>query len=342
MPPGSHDETKYYGSINRSRKRSKNKTFLSRHNRIIVVILCLFGTCLANLMLCSFASFLALTFTLPTLPSGNAVLGNDIAVLTSKFDPSTVKEVIFRIFDIGLDTISVNFFHNLCSKVETESSHYNHSGQVNATNYNNQPQYYKIGESHVIEGSEVHYNFSASESQVSGLPCAADVYAFTNYRNYELFYAGHDVKATHTYCLNSSLTFTSPILSDSFYFVGLKAHESTIINYTTTQNVLAYNLSSFTPSTCTFLPTASSHCSISLTNYSGHQDVCIVGVLQGHRLKDYITLNYTTTKGRQLRMRETASYVLLGVFSSSPVLVICVFCGLFCCALVGKCEHRRR
>ena len=142
-----------------------------------------------------------------------------------------------------------------------------------------------------MKNSIIHFLFMTPEIQDSS-SCVAMIHIFSDHLDYFRFIStGQVSKVVSSYCLSPPmpLNFTLPgsaVEEDQFFLVGLESFATTTTNYTVTGELLKYNVTSLSPTNCTFPAT---NCSISL---SGGEDVCILAQLQD---KNFIPLNYATT-----------------------------------------------
>ena len=226
-------------------------------------------------------------------------------------NPSDLDQITFSGTE---DSFTALFYHSECSDIETESYLLDYTRFLDVTE-----QQYRIDEFYLVKNSTIHYLFTTSETQNS-FSCVAMIYIFSNYSNYLQFIStGLAHEAVFSYCLYPPLplNFMISVLAtkkDQYYFVGLQSFATTTINYTATGDLLKYNVSSLSPTRCSFPAT---DCSISL---SGGEDVCILAQLQD--ANKFISLNHTTQSQRE-HTQFIAGFTLIG--SSILVLIIGFF-----------------
>ena len=152
---------------------------------------------------------------------------------------------------------------------------------------------YSIDVLYLVKNSIINYLFTNAETQNTS-SSVAKIYIFNDYSNFFEFNSTgqvHEAITSHDLSMALPSNFTITAKEDQYYFVGVKSFATTIINYTTTGDLIKYNISSLSPTRCTF-PTI--NCSISL---SGGEDVCILAQLQD--ADKFISLNYTTQSQRE-------------------------------------------
>ena len=247
------------------------------------VLICCLLSILIAVGLLLFVIGIPFFFTLPDLPSGSVVLGTTNATLLLILDPTNLDQVTFSETEDNFTTL---FYDMKCSDVETERYLLDYTRFLDVTE-----QQYRIDEFYLVKNSTIYYLFTTLETQNSS-SCVAMIHIFSNHSNYLQFIsAGLAHEANFSYCLSPPLPLNfklsvSAAEEDQYYFVGLKSFVDTTINYTATGDLLKYNISSLSPTTCTF-PTT--NCSISL---SGREDVCILAQLQ--ETNKFIPLDYAT------------------------------------------------
>lgn len=268
--------------------------------------------------------FIILFTTLPVLPSGDSeiVMQNSyIVVLISRFDPTIVDKIIFDEKTIYSGFLDIVFYRVPCSEIETESQIHYQKGQLFITNN----MLYGINNAlYLIEGSELHYTFSVSDSQTVS-SCVATIYIYNSHSAYSEFFATRQVTQVYkSYCLysNDTLNFTlSTPQSNQYFYVVVEGFESVQLNYTVTGDILEYNTANLPITMCTFHILSSSECSVSLADYSDSQDVCILASVQ--RFNFGIILNYFVESHKHT-MQYIAAWVILGL------TILCFFC---CCSV---------
>ena len=245
--------------------------------------------------------------TLSNLPRGSVVLGTTNVALLLTLKPSDVDQVTFIETE---DNIAALLYDIECSDIETERYLLDYTKSLDVTE-----QQYRIDEFYLVKNSTIHYLFTTPETQNSS-SCVAMVHIFSDHSNYLQFIStGLVLEAVFSYCLSPALplNFTISVSAaeeDQYYFVGLESSANTTINSTASGDLLKYNITTLSPTTCTF-PTT--NCSISL---SGGEDMCILAQLQD--VNKFISLNYTTQSQRAY-IQSITGIVLIG---SGPFIII--------------------
>ena len=289
----------------------------------VCLICCLLSISFAVGLLLSVIG-ISLAFTLPNLPGGSVVLGTTNATLLLTLSPSDHDQVTFSETEDNFTTL---FYDMKCSYVETERYLLDYTRFLDVTE-----QQYRIDEFYLVKNTTIYYVFTTLETQNS-FSCVAMIYIFSNHSNYLQFISTGLVReAVFSYCLSPPLplNFTLSVSAaekDQYYFVGLESFVTTIINYTATGDLLKYNISSLSPTTCTF-PTT--NCSISL---SGREDVCILAQLQ--ETSKFIPLDYATLS--QHYNIQYGVYVGTEVVSGSVTLFCAVLLIMMNYFIIRRC-----
>ena len=260
--------------------------------------------------------YLFLILTLPALPSGEVLIGNNDVVLAVTLNSDAISKVNFNINASG-DSFNVTLYQESCATTLTENFQNNSTRQLDVTN---DKLYYVINQKYIVKGSTVQYIFSSS-SLDSSTPCVASIPVFLNYSDFTAFLAsGFIGNANASYCLPpaSSITFTLSAEDQNLhYFVGLKGFQSATVNYTLINDVFNYNITELTAITCTF-PTPS--CSISPDS----QNTCILASLKGHNT--FIKMNFEVQRSARYSAQESIVWIAfsagsIGLFLSQILVV---------------------
>ena len=276
------------------------------------------GTCsravyliFAALGVACIATSLGLFFARPKLTSGTIRIGNYDIVFLSAFY-SSQSEVSLVPTD---DVVSVNFYHGLCSEISSVTQIRNKSIKLITTKNSR----YKIDQSHLINGSQVNYSFTVSDSfavsdsnsTVSDSTtdlCIANIIVFVDHIHYLKFISsGYVSKLSLSDCLTPAkpLHFTiEPPKTNHNVFVGLASHYDSTLNYTINSNTLEYSIANLSTKKCNFSRSVF-ECSIPLSHYPSGQEICVLGSLQADT---FITIQYSAASHKLLLFR-IAGYI---------------------------------
>ena len=242
----------------------------------------------------------------------------------SNFDSSVINEVIFS----ANDAVEVNFYQDLCSVIGPFRKLHNSTLQLNISDR----MQYIIDEVYLLKESEVTYRMLLK----SGSPCSARVHVFISHTNYQQFLLNGDVNnQARSYCINSTEVLDFKISSQDnyqYFFIGLESLSSTTLNYSVVRNVLEYNITNSTRSHMCALSASSRSCSLSLDNYPGSQEVCVLASLQE---LDFITLNYTTVS-YSYNMQFIALIVIVCILIVIVIVIVCILI-VIVWILIGRC-----
>ena len=231
------------------------------------------------------ASFI---FTLPNPVSGHIPLMSNVTQLT--LNPSEIDLVMFS------GTKAAAFYQSKCSDIEIERLTLNYSGSAYVTE-----QQYVKQEFYFIQDSSLHFEFSVPLMQ-NDSGCVVKVHTFRS--NYQLVTNRQDNEAI-SYCLlhNSSVNFTlSAVEQEQYYFVALESFVNTSITYTVAGDLLRYITTSLPRTRC------ATNCSISLSDYPGGEDVCIIAAVK--ETNEPVYYNYTTQLSRHWKIYEAVYWLV--------------------------------
>ena len=228
---------------------------------------CLLSMCCLIIAAMFLAISLSLVFTGPKLTSGSTlIIGNSDVVLLSTFDSS---QSAVRVVSPD-NSITVSFYHGLCSEVGPFPQMRNNSTQLITT----QNSQYEIDEQYLTKGSQINYSFAVSNSGYNSTTdhCIASTAVFLNRTHYlEFIKTGYISPNSFSPCLYLSkpVNFSVSLPTDyqsRYYFVGLASHYDSTLNYTINSNLLEYSIANLSTITCNFTTTADK-CSIPLSHY---------------------------------------------------------------------------
>ena len=253
--------------------------------------------------------FLCLYLTLPTLPSGEVLIGSNDVVLVTTINTDVVSNVNFN---TRSDSLDVLLYQETCSAIPNTNDRHNFTDRLNvATN----TQYF-INQTYLVKGSTVQYTFSSFNSSHNTSTCIASIPVFLTYSDFTAFLvSGFIANSNASYCLSPASSVTFTISADDqnlHYFVGLKGLQSAVVDFTLIADVMRYNITELTATSCTF-PT--SHCSITPNHDS--QDVCILAWTMQSEV--FTTLQYDSGSSRHLA-QVIFSWIML---SFAIILFIC-------------------
>ena len=262
---------------------------------------------------------LPIILTLPSLPSGEVLIGNGDIVSVA-----TVNDYVSKTNFNNNNSLNVTIYQDTCSEISITSSYQNYTQQLNATSN----MRYIIEQAYIVKGSEVQYVFSSymSISVNSSDSCVASIPVFLTYSDFTAFLAsGLIANANASYCLlpASPISFTLSANDNLHYFVGLQSYQSSVIDYTMQGNIREYDVTDMITTVCIF---PSSSCSID--NPPGGQDMCILASLQ---LSDtFITLNYISEQSDRYRAQEAFAYITAGALCITMIILLYIhlFIGL--------------
>ena len=268
--------------------------------------------------------------TIPSLPSSSIMIGNSDVVEVITVDPSIVDTVYFKQVH---DFPDVNFYQDECSDIIRVRLIQNSTTQLSISN-NTQ---YRIDEPYLINGSRVNYTFSVSGSLVD-IPCIVDIHIFVLYVDYfQFILTGHVSNDSRSFCvppdqLHANLTTVSLTVSlfpssPVYYFIGVKGLSSTTLNYTVFSDVLEYDITNLSPTTCEFSK-LSQTCSIPLGKYPGNQEVCFLASLK--QQTEAFTLISITTSSQKARVQYIFGITILSISSFYGVANNNLFSNVLC------------
>ena len=261
------------------------------------------------------ATSVGLFFARPKLKIGTKRIGNYDVVFLSAFY-SSQSEVSLVPTD---DVVSVNFYHGLCSEISSVTQIRNKSIKLITTKNSR----YKIDQSHLINGSQVNYSFTVSDSfavsdsnsTVSDSTtdlCIANIVVFFDHIHYLKFISsGYVSKLSILSCLTPAkpLHFTvEPPKDNHNLFLGLASHYDSTLNYTINSNTLEYSIANLSSKKCNF-STSVLECSIPLSHYPSGQEICVLASLQADT---FITINYLAAQHKH-RLFRIASVITDGI-----------------------------
>lgn len=259
-----------------------------------------------------------LSQTLPSsLPYGDKMLATYEPILIDNFDPTDITSITIH---QTTSTFTANFYATTCSSIDTEEHPLNYIEFLDVTN----ETVLEIEEFYFVKGSGTHFFFPSQELQLSSR-CVALIHIFSSPSDYRFFISEQGFYTqSFSYCLppDSPLNFDlSATGSNKYYFVGMENFASTTLNYTVTGRVLKYDVTNLSCTRCNFPAT----CSISLSDYSGGEDVCILAALQ--TADKFVTIDYTTHSDRKEK-QMLAYYVISGIIWVLSVLLSIPYCCL--------------
>ena len=279
---------------------------------------------------------------------GNALLGNSDVIPVSTINSSVDHIEITTNLNNG-EMVSISVYHGMCSEIELVQSV--ESSSTELTVYEDGA--YAIGEFYLMESSQVDYNFTVTDSQFAGL-CLANVYIFRDYSDYREFsLTGIILDPSESYCLSPNKSLVVHLSSsdtERYHYVGLKSSDSARLKYTVSKDLLKYNVTRATNSSCTLKGylfqghVTTSVCSISLASHPQGEEVCVLASLQ--YANRFIGLSYT------LYFFSDAILGLGFLFAFSPLIywmyfmtmcMVCVCCmdsdSCKCCREFYFCEY---
>ena len=250
---------------------------------------------------------LILGFTLPD-KEGAIVLGTSNVTQLLTFNPSDIVRVAFN------GTEPATLYRSKCTDVKTQRHSLNYARSLDVNG-----EQHRIDEFYFVKNSSVYYNFSVPEMQdLNG--CVAKVHIFNDYTSFSKEQVS---RAISSYCLlqTSPLYFTiSAAKEDQYYFVALESFFTATIKYTVAGEVLKYNVTSLPKKRCTF---SANTCSISLSDYPGGEDVCIIATLQ--ETVKFFLLHYIAELSLRRRIQEIALWVILATYPT----IIMIYCFVY-------------
>ena len=175
-------------------------------------------------------------------------------------------------------------------------------------------QQYVKQEFYFIPNSSLHFEFSVPLMQ-NDSGCVVKVHIFRS--NYQLVATGQ-VNEAISYCLlhNSSVNFTlSAVEKEQYYSVALESFVNTSITYTVAGDLLRYNTTSLPRTRC------ATNCFISLSDYPGGDDMCIIAAVK--ETNEPVYCNYTTQLSRRWKIYEAAYRVIMALnFIGFPTISV--------------------
>ena len=268
---------------------------------------------------------ICLLATVPAaLPSGEVLtVGSSDVVLVSSFNSRNIGKVNF--IRVNEAANEINLYQDACSEIQNFTMNLNSMRQLNISN----DMQYRIDEVHLIRGSKIQYNFSNSEMEISS-KYVANISVFSAYNDYKEFLKNGRTTNANTYCLPSASAVEIGISTsnhDMNFFVGLKSFESVQLDYTTAEDLVQYNITNLTATSCLF---STSSCSLTINSSSGAQDICVL--VSSLQPSNAVTiLRYSTDHTLLLRLQTAFGWTM---FSFSIGLFLVLFLHLtkrFCC-----------
>ena len=186
-------------------------------------------------------------------------------------------------------------------------------------------QFYGLDQHYLAQGSELLWIFSAPKPP--NYYCVTRIYIFSTHSDYAEFLQTGEARNAVSYCLypTSPLNFTLSA-GDQYYFVGLKSFATTMINYTVMGDLLNYDVTGLSQTTCSF-SAAGNYCPISLQDYPANESICILAALIDSH--NFYSLTYTAVLST--KHYPKAFFALIGVFVSLFIIfILFISCCCFC------------
>ena len=250
------------------------------------------------------------------VPRGNVWIGNSNNVLIlSEKSTGSILSITISATPNNESEVDAYFYDGVCSEIRKSQRAYNVTRYLTVT----ENVKYGIDELYLTNGSQVTYKFKPTSQDSKH--CIANISIYSDYIPYWKHANGH---VKRSICLPPAELQSFSVNSsdeDKYYFIGLESFESTILNYTVFKDLLEYEVSGLSQSTCTFSIT-SPDCEI-LLNYPSDQEICVFA-----QSDDFIFLSY-----HEGLKTETAS-IVLGIFAGLCFLIViciswCIICNCY-------------